>query len=198
MLSIILEYMLLAALYESMILPLATMFGLPLSVIGAFSALAVSHNTLNLLSLIGMVVLMGLVGKNGILLVDFTNTLRNRGLSRDQALREAGPTRLRPILMTTLALMFGMLPLALKLEEGGELYAGMATVIIGGMLSSTLLSLVVVPCMYTYFDDFQSLVGRVVRWRPFRRQAPKLSLAKEGAPRGAQRPGRLEGAPQDL
>ena len=167
-LSIVLEYMLLAALYESMILPFATMFALPLSVIGAFIGLAVTGNTLNLLSMIGVIVLMGLVGKNGILLVDYTNTLRQRGASRREALREAGETRLRPILMTTVALVVGLAPLAMGLEEGSEIYKGMAAVIIGGMLSSTLLSLLVVPCMYTYFDDLQSLVVSIWRWRPFR------------------------------
>ena len=129
------------------------MFALPLAVIGAFIGLAASGNTLNLLSMIGVIVLMGLVGKNGILLVDFTNTLRQRGIARTDALREAGETRLRPILMTTVALVVGLCPLVLGLEEGSEIYKGMAAVIIGGMLSSTVLSLLVVPCMYTYFDD---------------------------------------------
>jgi HAE1 family hydrophobic/amphiphilic exporter-1 len=173
-LSVILEYMLLAALYESMILPFATMFALPLAVIGAFAGLAATGNTLNLLSMIGVIVLMGLVGKNGILLIDYANTLRQRGLSRAAALREAGETRLRPILMTTVALVAGLMPLALGLEEGSETYKGMASVIIGGMLSSTLLSLLVVPCMYTYFDDLQGLVVRIWHWRPFRSR-PKVA-----------------------
>jgi HAE1 family hydrophobic/amphiphilic exporter-1 len=174
-LSVVLEYMLLAALYESMILPFATMFALPLAIIGAFVALAVTGNTLNLLSMIGVVVLMGLVGKNGILLVDYTNSLRRSGLQRTDALHQAGSARLRPILMTTMALVCGMMPLALKLEEGSEIYVGMATVIIGGMLSSTFLSLLVVPCMYTYFDDFQRLIARLIRWRPFRRRRAPVS-----------------------
>ncbi|HEX3247084.1 MAG TPA: efflux RND transporter permease subunit, partial [Chloroflexota bacterium] len=106
-LSVVLEYMLLAALYESMILPFATMFALPLAIIGAFVALAVTGNTLNLLSMIGVVVLMGLVGKNGILLVDYTNSLRRSGLQRTDALHQAGSARLRPILMTTMALVCG-------------------------------------------------------------------------------------------
>jgi hydrophobic/amphiphilic exporter-1 (mainly G- bacteria), HAE1 family len=169
-LSVVLEYMLLAALYESMILPFATMFALPLAIIGAFIALAVTGNTLNLLSMIGVVVLMGLVGKNGILLVDYTNSLRRAGEPRNDALRQAGGARLRPILMTTMALVFGMMPLALGIEEGSEIYVGMATVIIGGMLSSTFLSLLVVPCMYTFFDDFQTLLMRLARWRPFSRR----------------------------
>lgn len=167
-LSLLLEYMLMSALYESMIMPFARMFALPVAIVGAFIALAISHNTLNMLSLIGMIVLMGLVGKNGVLIIDFTNTLRHRGLSRHDALMESCPTRLRPILMTTAALVFGMLPLAAQLEEGSDLYAGMATVIIGGMLSSTVLSLFVVPCMYTYFDDLEGLIRRVWRWRPSR------------------------------
>jgi HAE1 family hydrophobic/amphiphilic exporter-1 len=171
-LSIVLEYMLLAALYESLILPFATMFALPLAVIGAFAGLAVTGNTLNLLSMIGVIVLMGLVGKNGILLIDFTNTLRQRGITRAAALREAGETRLRPILMTTVALVVGLCPLVLGLEEGSEIYKGMAAVIIGGMLSSTALSLLVVPCMYTYFDDLQTLIGRIWHWRPFRSRRP--------------------------
>ncbi|HLH21985.1 MAG TPA: efflux RND transporter permease subunit [Chloroflexota bacterium] len=169
-LSLLLDYMLMSALYESMIMPFSRMFSLPVAVVGAFLALAVTHNTLNMLSMIGMIVLMGLVGKNGVLLIDYTNTLRHRGLSRTQALLESCPTRLRPILMTTAALLFGMMPLAAKLEEGSELYGGMATVIIGGMLSSTVLSLYVVPCMYTYFDDLQNLLLRLWRWRPFRRR----------------------------
>ena len=181
-LSIILEYMLLAALYESMILPFATMFALPLAVIGAFAGLAATGNTLNLLSMIGVIVLMGLVGKNGILLIDYANTLRQRGLSRAAALREAGETRLRPILMTTVALVAGLMPLALGLEEGSETYKGMASVIIGGMLSSTLLSLLVVPCMYTYFDDFQSLVLRIWHWRPFRSRSQVAAPQTPAAP----------------
>jgi len=182
-LSVTLEYMLLAALYESMILPFATMFALPLAMVGALVGLAVTRNTLNLLSMIGVIVLMGLVGKNGILLVDFTNTLRERGLERDTALREAGLTRLRPILMTTLALVFGMAPLALQLEEGSELYTAMAVVIIGGMLSSTGLSLLVVPCIYTYFDDLQGLIERAWRWRPLRRPRPPPAPPSPAAPR---------------
>ncbi|MBI3969536.1 MAG: efflux RND transporter permease subunit, partial [Chloroflexi bacterium] len=163
-LSVVLIYMLLSALYESMILPFATMFALPVAVVGALIGLAVSRNSINLLSMIGMIVLMGLVGKNGILLVDYTNILRQRGRSRTEALLEAGPTRLRPILMTTFALIFGMMPLALGLEEGSETYKGIASVLIGGMTSSTILSLLLVPCMYTYFDDLQRLIGRVFRF----------------------------------
>jgi HAE1 family hydrophobic/amphiphilic exporter-1 len=175
-LSILLEYMLMAALYESMIMPFARMFALPVAIVGAFAALAISNNTLNMLSLIGLIMLMGLVGKNGVLLIDYTNRLRQEGLGRHEALLRSCPTRLRPILMTTAAMVFGMMPLAAKLEEGSEIYASMATVIVGGMLSSTVLSLLVVPCMYTYFDDLEALLGRIISWRPFRarrRAAPE-------------------------
>ena len=128
-----------------------------------------------------MIVLMGLVGKNGVLIIDYTNTLRHQGRSREAALLESCPTRLRPILMTTAALVFGMMPLAAQIEEGSDLYAGMATVIIGGMLSSTVLTLFVVPCMYTYFDDLQGLLVRLWHWRPSRllRRAPPAIPAAE-------------------
>jgi hydrophobic/amphiphilic exporter-1 (mainly G- bacteria), HAE1 family len=185
-LSIALEYMLLAALYESLILPFATMFALPVAMVGALMALAITGRTLNLLSLIGVIVLMGLVGKNGILLVDYTINLRRAGKPRTDALREAGPTRLRPILMTTLALVFGMLPLALQLEEGSEIYAGMATVMIGGMLSSTILSLLVVPCMYTYFDDLQGLIKRLWARVPLGARPPAVAQPARRKLEGAE------------
>jgi HAE1 family hydrophobic/amphiphilic exporter-1 len=171
-LSILLVYMLLAALYESFIMPFSVLFALPVALVGAFFGLAITHNTLNLLSLIGLIVLMALVGKNGILLVDYTNHLRGQGLSRYDALCKAGPTRMRPIFMTSFAMMLGMMPLAVGLEAGSELYRAMATEIIGGMASSTLLSLLVVPCMYTYFDDLSLALGKLVRWRPSWRETP--------------------------
>jgi HAE1 family hydrophobic/amphiphilic exporter-1 len=165
-LSILLVYMLLAALYESLILPFAVLFALPVALVGALGGLAITGETLNLISMIGLIVLMALVGKNGILLVDYTNHLREQGLSRHEALLKAGPTRMRPIFMTSSAMILGMMPLAMALEPGSELYKAMATEIIGGMATSTLLSLVVVPCMYTYFDDLQHLLGRIASWRP--------------------------------
>jgi hydrophobic/amphiphilic exporter-1 (mainly G- bacteria), HAE1 family len=120
--------------------------------------------------MIGMIMLMGLVAKNAILLVDYTNTLRARGMSRYDALLEAGPTRLRPILMTTMTLVFAMIPLALKLGSGAESRSPMAVVVIGGMVTSTVLTLVLVPCAYTYLDDLQSLLTR--RRRPKAAAAP--------------------------
>jgi hydrophobic/amphiphilic exporter-1 (mainly G- bacteria), HAE1 family len=175
-LSVLLMYMLMVALFESLIFPLMIMFSLPLAVVGAFGLLALTGNTLNMLSMIGMILLTGLVGKNAILLVDYTNTLRKRGHARNDALLEAGPTRLRPILMTTSALVLAMSPIALKLGEGSEWRAPMAVTVIGGLLTSTLLTLVLIPAVYTIMDDFTGVLSRVpsrfvrlLLWRPARR-----------------------------
>jgi HAE1 family hydrophobic/amphiphilic exporter-1 len=154
-LSVIMVYMLMVALFESWVYPLVIMFSLPVSLIGAFGALLITGNTFNLFSLIGLIMLMGLVAKNAILLVDYTNTLRSRGMERNRALMEAGRTRLRPILMTTATIVAAMIPLALKLEAGAESRSPMAVVVIGGVISSTLLTLVLVPVMYTLLDALQ-------------------------------------------
>jgi len=122
--------------------------------------LYITHNTLNIFSVIGLIMAVGLVAKNGILLVDFTNTLRKRGMDRTVALSEAVRVRLRPILMTTATMSLGMLPLALKLEPGAESRAPMAVVVIGGLLSSTFLAIFVTPALYTLLDDLQRIVVR--------------------------------------
>ena len=158
-LSVILIYMLLVALYESWLQPLTIMLALPVSLIGALGGLVLTGNTLNIFSMIGMIMLMGLVAKNAILLVDYTNTLRARGVQRTEAIIESGRTRLRPILMTTSTIICAMIPLALKLEAGAESRSPMAVVVIGGVISSTLLTLVLVPCVYTYLDDLQMALG---------------------------------------
>jgi multidrug efflux pump subunit AcrB len=122
------------------------------TLIGVFLALLLTGTTLNLFSMIGFIMLMGLVTKNAILLVDFTNQGVREGKSRNQAIFDAGQVRLRPILMTTLAMVFGMLPMSLGLGDGGETQAPMGRAIIGGVMTSTLLTLVVVPVLYTYLD----------------------------------------------
>lgn len=160
-LSILLMYMLMVALYESLLYPFIIMLSLPLAVVGALGGLFLTDTTLSMVSMIGMIMLTGLVGKNAILLVDYTNTLRKRGLTRNAALLEAGPVRLRPILMTTSAMVIAMLPVALAHAEGSELRKPMAIVIIGGLLTSTLLTLVFIPAVYTIFDDVQTLIGRL-------------------------------------
>jgi len=161
LLAIIFVYLILAAQFESFIDPLAIMFSLPLSIVGMAGMLFLTGDTVNIMSLIGLIMLMGLVTKNAILLVDFTKTLRLRGMSRREALINAGRTRLRPILMTTLAMMFGMLPLALALGQGAEMRAPMARAVIGGLITSTLLTLLVVPVVYTVLDDFGGWVRRL-------------------------------------
>jgi HAE1 family hydrophobic/amphiphilic exporter-1 len=153
LLAIIIIYLILAAQFESFIHPLTIMLSLPLSVVGALGALAISGMTLNIFSMIGVIMLMGLVTKNAILLVDYANLLRReQGMSAHEALLEAGPVRLRPILMTTAAMIGGMIPVALALSEGGDQRAPMATVVIGGLITSTLLTLVVVPVAYSLLD----------------------------------------------
>ena len=154
--AIILIYMVLAAQFESFIHPFTIMLSLPFALIGAILGLLVTGKTVNIMSAIGIIMLMGLVAKNAILLVDYTNTLREReGLSREEALLEAGSVRLRPILMTTAAMILGMLPVAFGWGTGAELRSSMGVVIVGGLITSTLLTLVVVPQMYIFMDNLQ-------------------------------------------
>jgi HAE1 family hydrophobic/amphiphilic exporter-1 len=152
LLAVILIYLILASQFGSFLQPVAIMMSLPMSLIGVFLGLLVAGSTLNIFSAIGFIMLMGLVVKNAILLVDFFNQARGRGASVDEALLEAGSIRLRPILMTTLAMIFGMMPLALGLGEGASQRAPMAHAVIGGLISSTLLTLVVVPVVLVYID----------------------------------------------
>jgi HAE1 family hydrophobic/amphiphilic exporter-1 len=161
-LAVVLVYMILAAQFDSFVQPLTIMLSLPLSVIGAFGGLYLTSMTLNIFSMIGIIMLMGLVTKNAILLVDFTNHLRSEGRPLTDALVEAGVVRLRPILMTTAAMVFGMLPVALALSEGGETRAPMAVCVIGGLITSTALTLVVVPVSYSLADGM--LNSRLLRW----------------------------------
>jgi HAE1 family hydrophobic/amphiphilic exporter-1 len=159
-LAVILIYLILAAQFESFIAPLSIMISLPLSLVGVVGMLYFTGDTLNIMSLIGLIMLMGLVTKNAILLVDYAKVLQKRGLDRTGALVEAGRTRLRPIIMTTLAMIFGMLPLALALGPGAEMRAPMARAVIGGLITSTLLTLVVVPVVYALLDDLVLAVQR--------------------------------------
>ncbi len=149
----LLVYLLLASLYNNMLYPFIIQLSQPQALVGALLALMLSDKTLNLVGFIGIIALVGLVGKNAILLVDYTNTLRERGYSRYDAIIESGPTRLRPILMTTLAVILGMLPVALAIGRGSEFRETIGIVIIGGISLSTVLTLVVIPCSYLIFDD---------------------------------------------
>jgi multidrug efflux pump subunit AcrB len=153
-LAVIFIYLILASQFASFTQPLAIMASLPFSLIGVFLALLLTGTTLNIFSIIGFIMLMGLVTKNAILLVDFANRSRRGGSDLRTALLAAGQVRLRPILMTTAAMIGGMLPLALGLGEGGENQAPMGRAIIGGVITSTLLTLIVVPVIYAYLDQW--------------------------------------------
>ncbi len=174
-LGVILVYMIMAAQFESLLHPFVIMFSVPLAFTGAFFALLVMRRTLNVASFIGIIMLTGIVVNNAIILVDYINVLREKGLDREDAILKAGPTRLRPILMTTLTTVLGMLPLAIGRGEGHELSAPMATAVIGGLMLSTLLTLVVVPVFYTIFDGFS------FKDLPFfKRGSGKTGMRKEG------------------
>ncbi|MCU4503907.1 efflux RND transporter permease subunit [Acinetobacter sp. WU_MDCI_Abxe161] len=162
-LSIVFIYIVLGSQFNSFIHPAAIMASLPLSLIGVFLALFLFQSTLNLFSIIGIIMLMGLVTKNAILLIDFIKKAMDQGVSRYDAILQAGKTRLRPILMTTSAMVMGMVPLALGLGEGGEQSAPMAHAVIGGVVTSTLLTLVVVPVIFTYLDDLKNFMLRQTR-----------------------------------
>ena len=174
--SIALVYMLLVILYGSFLTPFVIMFSVPVALVGAVIALWISHQSLNLLSDIGLIMLMGLVAKNGILLVDYANTMRKRGMNPHDAMLAAAGTRLRPIVMTTAAMVFGMLPLALGLAEGAEFRRSMGVVLIGGLISSLILTLFLVPVVYTTMLCIQSGIGR-----RFRKTEPALELPREVA-----------------
>jgi len=161
-LAIVFIYAILASQFRSFLQPLAIMLSLPLSLIGVAGMMFVVHDTINIMSLIGLILLMGLVTKNAILLVDFANVQRRAGEARGPALINAVRVRLRPILMTTTAMIFGMMPLALEIGAGAEFRGPMARAVIGGLITSTLLTLVVVPVVYTYLDDLGTHLGN--RW----------------------------------
>jgi len=179
-LAIIFIYMILASQFKSFLQPLALMTALPLTLIGVVLALLVFGSTLSMFSIIGVVMLMGLVTKNAILLVDFAIRSREPGVAADgsvvpglpraEALLLAARVRLRPILMTTLAMIFGMVPLAFAITEGSEQRAPMGQAVIGGVITSSLLTLVVVPVVYCYMDDLANWARR--RWNREPASAP--------------------------
>jgi HAE1 family hydrophobic/amphiphilic exporter-1 len=164
LLAVVFVFLILAAQFESFFEPFAIMLSLPLSIVGMAGMLKLTGDTVNIMSLIGLIMLMGLVTKNAILLVDYAKVLQRRdGMGRREAVILAGRTRLRPIVMTTLAMIFGMLPLFFAIGAGAEMRAPMARAVVGGLLTSTLLTLLVVPVMYTYMDDLGSWLKR--KWQ---------------------------------
>jgi HAE1 family hydrophobic/amphiphilic exporter-1 len=172
-LAVIFIYLILASLFGSFLQPLAIMLSLPLSFLGVALALLITKGTINVMSMIGIIMLMGLVTKNGILLIDFVNQRRGEGENRLNAILEAGRIRLRPIIMTTVAMIFGMLPLAFAIGEGAEQRAPMARAVIGGLITSTLLTLFVVPVVYTLLDDLAAWAGSRVSARKARAVPPE-------------------------
>ncbi len=173
-LVVLLVYMLMGALFESFLTPFVIMFSLPQAMVGALLALLLTGSSMSIVAMIGIIMLMGLVTKNAILLVDYTNTLMSRGKNRHEALLEAGPTRLRPILMTTLAMIGGMMPTALALDQGSEQRSPMAIAVIGGLVVSTMLTLIVIPVVFTIVDD---------AWHGIKRLFFPLSRSTDGEER---------------
>lgn len=171
-LGILLVYLIMVALYESVVYPFVVLFSIPVALIGALLALALTMESLTIFAIVGLIMLLGLVAKNGILIVDFTNHLKEQGMSVAEALVEAGKERLRPILMTTIAMIAGMLPIALASGSGAEVKNGMAWVIIGGLTSSLFLTLFLVPSMYMIIE---SLKNRVLRLTNGKKKAKKVA-----------------------
>ncbi len=158
--AIVLVYLIMVSLYNSFVYPFVVLFSIPLSIVGALLALALTNNSLNIFTILGLIMLIGLVAKNAIILVDFTNQRKAEGATTYQALIDANRARLRPILMTTIAMVIGMLPIAIAKGAGAEWKNGLAWVIIGGLLSSLFLTLVVVPVMYAIFDKLIAKFSR--------------------------------------
>jgi HAE1 family hydrophobic/amphiphilic exporter-1 len=161
-LAIVIVYMVMAAEFESLIDPLVIMFTLPLALTGAIVALFVTGHALSIVSFIGIIMLVGIVVNNAIVLVDYINLLRREGIEKNEAIKRAGVTRLRPILITALTTMFGLMPIALGIGEGAETRAPMAIAVIGGLLTSTLLTLVVIPVTYSLLESLGAAVQRGV------------------------------------
>ncbi len=163
LIGFLLVYLIMVALYESAVYPFVVMFSIPVALIGAFLALALAMETMTIFAIVGLIMLMGLVAKNGILIVDFANHLKEKGKSRTEALVEAGKERLRPILMTTVAMILGMLPIAISTGSGAEVKNGMGWVIIGGLSSSLILTLFLVPTVYYIVDSIKDWASRLFK-----------------------------------
>jgi len=173
--AILFIYMILCIQFESFLHPFTMMLALPLCMVGVFGALLLTGHTLNIFSFIGIIMLMGIVTKNGILLVDFANQQRASGMDKVSAMVTAGVIRLRPILMTALTVVASVIPVSLGLTEGGESRAPMGVAVIGGMVSSTLLTLIVVPVVYVMLDNVKD---RLNTWRHRHDAAPPQSATQ--------------------
>jgi HAE1 family hydrophobic/amphiphilic exporter-1 len=181
-LAILVIYMVLAAQFESLVHPLTVMVSLPLAMVGALGALLAAGMTINLFSVIGIILLCGLVTKNSILLVDFANQLRREGMNKVEAMRMAAPIRMRPVLMTALSMILGVLPAALGVGPGSESRQPMAVATAAGMFSSTVLTLVVVPVLYLVLDDASEWLRGRGRRRSLEVARPGPAAAPGGGP----------------
>jgi len=190
LLGIILSYMLMAALFNNMLYPLSVMLTLPQALVGALAALLLTGTPFSLITAIGVIMLNGIATKNAILMVDYTNTLRARGYKRIDAILEAAPTRLRPVLMTSFAIIGATLPTAAGLGRGAGFRQPLGITVVGGVIVSTFLTLLVIPSVYLLFDNFANWLGRVV-WH---RQIPEEALAYGGTNRD-ERGGPINGGP---
>lgn len=158
--AIVLVYLVMVSLYDSFVYPFVVLFSIPLAMIGVMVILALTANSLNIFTMLGMIMLIGLVAKNAIMIVDFTNARKAAGANTHDALIQANHARLRPILMTTIAMIFGMLPIALATGAGAEMNKGLAWVVIGGLTSSLFLTLIIVPVVYSLFDSLLRRMGK--------------------------------------
>ena len=163
LIAIIFVYLIMVALYDSYVWPMVVMFSIPLAIIGALFALALTGKSLSIFTILGIIMLVGLVGKNAILLVDFINKFRLEGKELNESIIEAAKERLRPILMTTLTLIFGLLPIALSASSGSEWKSGLAVALVGGLASSMFLTLLVIPVVYVWFDKIRTKVTSMRR-----------------------------------
>jgi HAE1 family hydrophobic/amphiphilic exporter-1 len=159
-LGIVLSYMLMASLFDNALYPFSIMLTMPQALVGALLALYISQQPLSIIAAIGIVMLNGIATKNAILMVDYTDTLRERGYIREDAILEAAPTRLRPILMTSFAVLGATFPIALALGRGAGFRQPLGITVVGGVIVSTVLSLLVVPCTYLLFDNLSHWIGR--------------------------------------
>ena len=161
--GVVFIYIVLGSQFNSFLHPFTIMLALPLAVVGALLAIFLTGQRINMMAMVGIILLMGIVTKNSILLIDYTITLRKRGMGREEALLKAGPVRLRPILMTSAAMIMGMLPAALGIGEGAEWRQSMGIAVIGGLITSTLLTLLVVPVTYVVVDNFGEFLKRNIK-----------------------------------
>jgi HAE1 family hydrophobic/amphiphilic exporter-1 len=163
--AILLVYMIMASLFESFVDPLIIMFTVPLSIIGVILFLAITGTSLSVMALVGIVMLVGIAVNNGIVLVDYINQLRKEGLELFEAVEEAGKTRMRPVLMTAMTTILGMVPLAIELGSGAETWSPLARAVIGGLLTTTLLTLIVIPVLYIVFERMGEKIKNKLRKR---------------------------------